>query len=80
MGEIKALELSLVSDLVIPPKFKIPKFEKYDGIGCPMTHLTMYYRKMVGYTNNDMLLVYAFQDSLIRSVAWWYMQLDKNHI
>ena len=27
-------ELSLVPDVVIPPKFKMPKFEKYDGSKC----------------------------------------------
>ena len=30
-------ELSLVPDLVILPKFKMPKFEKYDGTKCPKT-------------------------------------------
>ena len=40
----------------------------------------MYYRKMVGHTNNDKLLIYAFQDSLTGSIARWYVQLDKNHI
>ena len=28
-------KLSLVPDVVIPPKFKMPKFEKYDGTKCP---------------------------------------------
>ncbi|KAL4348552.1 hypothetical protein GQ457_17G012380 [Hibiscus cannabinus] len=30
-GGIDARDLSLVTDLVTPPKFKIPEFEKYDG-------------------------------------------------
>ena len=33
--------LCLVSDLVIPPKFKVPEFEKYKGTFCPMNHLTI---------------------------------------
>ena len=28
-------ELCLVPNLVMPPKFKMPKFEKYDGTKCP---------------------------------------------
>jgi len=39
-----AAELCLVSDLVIPPKFKAPKFDKYKGASCPKNHLTMYCR------------------------------------
>ena len=35
-------ELCLVSDVVIPPKFKMPKFEKYDGTKCPENHLATY--------------------------------------
>ena len=27
-------DLNLVSDLVIPPHFKMPRFEKYDEISC----------------------------------------------
>ena len=53
-------ELSLVSGLVIPHKFKAPTFDKYDGTKCPTTHLTMYCRKMSAYTNNDKLLIYCF--------------------
>ena len=35
-------ELSLVPDVVIPPKFKMPKFKKYDGTKCPENHLATY--------------------------------------
>ena len=31
-------KLSLVLDVVIPHKFKIPNFVKYDGTMCPNTH------------------------------------------
>ena len=41
-GSLDATELSLVSGLVIPHKFKAPTFDKYDGTKCPTTHLTMY--------------------------------------
>ena len=32
---VDANELILVPDLIILPKFKVPKFEKYDGTECP---------------------------------------------
>jgi len=39
--------LSLVHDVTIPDKFKVPEFKKYKGTTCPRSHLTMYCRKMV---------------------------------
>ena len=38
-GMVDAYKMSLVPDLVLPPKFKVPTFEKYDGTECPSTHL-----------------------------------------
>ena len=55
---LSAKELSLVPDLVLPPKFKVPDFEKYDGTRCPKAHLVMFCRKMTGYVNEDKLLVH----------------------
>ena len=49
-GLVDTYKMSLVSDLVLPPKFKVPTFDKYDGTKCPSAHLYMYYRKMTGHT------------------------------
>ncbi|KAL4290404.1 hypothetical protein GQ457_14G017130 [Hibiscus cannabinus] len=79
-GGIDARDLSLVTDLVTPPKFKIPEFEKYDGTTCPLTHLTMYCRRMTPYLENEKLLIHCFQDSLTGSVAQWYTQLSRVNV
>ena len=79
-GGIDARELSLVDDLVIPPKFKTPEFEKFDGTTCPSSHLTMYCRKMSLYLDNEKLLIHCFQDSLGGSAARWYTQLSRVYI
>jgi len=60
----EAAELCLVLDMVIPSKFKVPKFHKYERTSCPKSHLTMYYRKMASHARNDKLLIHFFQDSL----------------
>ncbi|XP_012448857.1 uncharacterized protein LOC105772059 [Gossypium raimondii] len=73
-------DFSLVSDLVLPPKFKMPEFEKYNGTSCPEAHITMFYRRMTGYINNDQLLIHCFQDSLVGSAARWYNQLSRANI
>ena len=41
-GNIDVTQLCLVPDLIIPTKFKVPEFDKYDGSSCPKSHLIMY--------------------------------------
>ena len=57
---IDASKISLVSDLILLPKFKVPIFDKYDGTKCPSAHLYMYCRKMTSHTSNDKLLIHYF--------------------
>ncbi|XP_040938074.1 uncharacterized protein [Gossypium hirsutum] len=75
-----ARELSLVPDLVLPPKFKIPEFERYNGTSCPEAHITMFCRRMMGLFNNDQLLIHCFQDSLAGAAAKWYNQLSRTQV
>jgi len=70
----------LVPNVVIPPKFKVPNFEKYKGNTCPEIHLVMYVRKISAYVGNDELLIQFFQDSLIDAALIWYMGLNKADI
>ena len=51
-------DLNLVSNLVIPPHFKMSRFEKYDGTSCPEMHLIMYYNKMTVHAHNKKLLIH----------------------
>ncbi|KAE8692135.1 hypothetical protein F3Y22_tig00110858pilonHSYRG00062 [Hibiscus syriacus] len=77
---VDAMELSLVPDLVLPPKFKVPEFEKFNGNNCPSADITMFCRKMTGYVGNDQLLIHCFQESLSGSAIRWYNQLNRTHI
>ena len=73
-------ELCLVPDVVIPPKFKMSKFEKYDETKCLENHLATYYRKMTGHAHNEDLLIHLFYESLAGVVAQWYRKLKKDQI
>lgn len=73
------METCLVPDMVIPPKFKTPEFEKYKGVSCPKNHLRMFARKMVAYAANEKLIMHSFQDSLSGESLDWYMQLERTH-
>ena len=75
-----AVGLCLVPDVVIPPKFKVPNFEKYKGTTCPKRHLTMYCRKMAAHAHNEKVLIHCFQDSLGGVALNWYMHLEPTQI
>ena len=57
---MSAMDMCLVPDVVIPPKFKVPDFEKYKGVSCPDTHLRMYCRKMSAHVKNSKLMIHCF--------------------
>ena len=67
LGNVDHKELSLVPDVVIPPKFKMPKFKKNDGTKCLENHLATYCNKMAGHARNEDLLIHVFYDSLARA-------------
>ena len=69
LGSVDPRELSLVLDVVILPKFKMPKFEKYDGTKCPENHLVTYCNKMAGHARNEDLLIHVFYESLAGTAA-----------
>ena len=77
---VDVADLGLVLGVRVPPKFKVPIFDKYNGSSCPKTHVQAYFRKMVAYSDDEKLLMYFFQDSLAGASLEWYMRLDRAHI
>ena len=73
-------ELCLVPDVVIPPKFKVPDFDKYKGTTCPKNHLMMYCQKMRAYSKDEKLLMHFFQESLAGAAITWYTNLEASRI
>ncbi|KAA3469860.1 hypothetical protein EPI10_015611 [Gossypium australe] len=65
-----AKELSLVSDLVLPPKFKMPEFEKYNRTSCPEAHITMFCRRMTGHVNSDQLLIHYLAQTFMKQYGY----------
>jgi hypothetical protein len=62
-GNTDFSSMSWFPNMTVPPKFKAPEFEKYNGRGDPMIHLQMYCRKMAPYADNEPLLIQTFQDT-----------------
>ena len=76
-GNTDFSSMSWFPNMSVPYKFKVLKFEKYNGKGNPMIHLQMYCRKMAQYANNEPLLIQTFQDTLMGHAAESYSQLKK---
>jgi len=73
---IRATEVCLVPNIIVPKDFRISNFIKYTGLECLNTDLRSYYNKMVEVIRDNKLLIYFFQDSLAGSALNWYMRLD----
>ena len=67
-------------DLIIPPKFKMPDFEKYNGKGDPKLHLNMYIGHMAPYLKEEKLMIHCFQHSLSGAALHWFLRMDKSGI
>jgi hypothetical protein len=70
----------IIDGLEIPRDFKVPDFEKYDGITGeidPNVHLQMYCSKMGPYMKDEKLMMHYFQESLKGPAVKWYLNLDK---
>jgi hypothetical protein len=77
---IKAAEMCLVPNVVIPKNFRVPEFVKYTGTQCPITHLKAYCNKMAEVVDDEKLLIHFFQDSLSDVFLTWYMRLDNTKV
>ncbi|XP_057999419.1 uncharacterized protein LOC131178473 [Hevea brasiliensis] len=75
-GSIDVSSLRLVLDVVVPPKFKVPNFDKYTGNSDLRIHLATYIVKMSTLTEDNRLLVHFFHESLSRAALRWCIQLD----
>ncbi|KAJ6917858.1 hypothetical protein NC651_012148 [Populus alba x Populus x berolinensis] len=73
---LRAAEVCLVPNIIVPKNFRILEFIKYTGLECPNTHLRSYCNKMVEVIYDDRMLIYFFQESLTGSALSWYMRLD----
>ena len=55
---VRATEMCLVLNVVVPKKFRVPEFIKYTEMQCPMTHLKSYCNKMAEVVHDEKLLMH----------------------
>lgn len=57
---MKAIEMCLVPNIMVPKKFKVLEFAKYTSTQYPMTHLKVYCNKMTEVIRDKKLLIHFF--------------------
>jgi hypothetical protein len=57
---VRAVEIYLMLDVVVPKKFRVLEFIKYTWPECPKTHLSSYYNKMAEVICDEKLLIHFF--------------------
>ena len=68
--------LSLFPNARLPPKFKMPTLDKFDGTGCPKSYLKMYMRAMQPLGATEEVLAQMFQSTLTGAALRWFLNLD----
>ncbi|XP_075106212.1 uncharacterized protein LOC107771809 [Nicotiana tabacum] len=69
-------DLCMFPDVHLPPGFKVPKFEKYNGHGDPIAHLKRYCNQLRGVGRNEELLIAYFGESLMGVASEWFLDQD----
>ncbi|KAK4709799.1 hypothetical protein R3W88_004312 [Solanum pinnatisectum] len=71
-------ELCTFPQVELSPGYKIPKFEKFSGLGNPFFHLKIYCEKLIGIGNNEGTRIKLFNQSLTGKAFEWYSKQDFN--
>jgi hypothetical protein len=68
---VKAVNMCLVPNIVIPKKFRVPEFIKYTTIQCNI---------MAEVVDDEKLSIHFFQDSLSGTTLTWYVRLNNTKV
>lgn len=66
-------DLCVHARIDLPERYKVPKFEVFNGTENPMTHLRRYCDQILGVGKNKALLIRLFSRSLSSEALDWFM-------
>ncbi|XP_070036707.1 uncharacterized protein [Nicotiana tomentosiformis] len=72
-------DLCMFPHVHLPPGFKTPKFDKYNGHGDLVAHLKRYCNQLRGAGGKEELLMAYFGESLTGIASEWFIDQDISH-
>ena len=69
-----------IMDKAIPPRFKMPQTELYDGLADPLDHLEAFKALMLMHGANDGTLCRTLLATLRKAVLQWFSNLRSRSI
>ncbi|XP_075101860.1 uncharacterized protein LOC142177286 [Nicotiana tabacum] len=72
-------DLCMFPHVHLPPGFKTPKFDKYDGHDDTIAHLKRYCNQLRGAGGKEELLMAYFGESLTGIASEWFIDQDISH-
>ena len=70
--------LSLFPNVRLPLKVKMLVLDKFNGTGCPKSHLKMYMRAMQPLGATKEMLAQMFQNTLTGAALGWFLNVEDN--
>ncbi|XP_077247313.1 uncharacterized protein LOC143887087 isoform X2 [Tasmannia lanceolata] len=68
-------EFMIAPGVVLPPKFKMPDFDKYDGMGCPRSHLKSVIPLLQQHGLSPEQIALVFPRTLTGTAKKWFLHL-----
>ncbi|XP_060213957.1 uncharacterized protein LOC132641089 [Lycium barbarum] len=68
--------LCMLPNVELPPGFKVPKFNTFNGRGNPITHLKDYCSRLMGIGHDEAIRMKLFIQSLSGLALDWYTEQD----
>ncbi|XP_077223062.1 uncharacterized protein LOC143856681 [Tasmannia lanceolata] len=78
--KINMSDFSLFPGVTLPPKFRMPDFDKYDGTGCPSSHLRSFISNLEGYGLSPEQIAKVFPMSLAGVAKKWFLHLKPEEL
>ena len=72
-------DLCMFPNVYLPPGFKTPKFDKYDGHDDPIAHLKRYCNQLRGAGGKEELLMAYFCECLTGVASEWFIDQEISH-
>ncbi|XP_077219754.1 uncharacterized protein LOC143853944 [Tasmannia lanceolata] len=78
--KLNMADIMLYPGVTLPPRFKVPDMDKYDGTGCPRSHLMSVLPLLQQHGLSPEQVALLFPRSLVGTAKKWFLSLKSEEI